>query len=90
MDNNNAISKFEAELKTMTDDQVLNVIEDFITNTKCNGVDDNSKNLQLAYDELDKRMCDFDEYDDDVDVEDDRNKGEKETYDMLDRMNDFC
>ena len=76
----NAIEIFEAELKTMTDDQILTIIENFITNTKCDGVDENSKNLQIAYNELDKRMSNFDEYDENIF----KNQGEENMYSELD------
>ena len=78
-------NKFVAELKEMTDDQVLKVIEGFIVNTECKGVEDELANLQLAYNELNQRMSRFWDNEEAIKTQDEEN-----VYDMLDKMNSFC
>jgi len=80
----NEIEKFEAELKEMTDDEVLKVIENFFANTQYKGVEENSKELQIAKNELDCRMSRH-WYDEEIA----RTQGNKINY-SFDRMNQFC
>ena len=78
-------NKFEAELKQMTDDEVLKVIEGFIANTECKGVEENLAQIQIAYNELNERMSRFWDNEEAIKTQDEEN-----VYDMLEKMNGFC